>query len=397
MGAGRESIPALQRARQLGYHLIATDGNSQALGFACVDEAIFVSTYAVKETVAYAVEYAQRMGPIHGVIALAADVPQTVAAVAAALGLPGISAETAHLTSDKFAMKLRFLEAGVPIPWFAAAENTSDLMAALELFPYIVVKPVDNCGSRGVTRINRANDLSWAFEHARGYSSSGRVLIEEWIPGPQYSSESIFIDGEAVTPSLCDRNYEHLDRYAPFVVENGGQWPPSCTPEQHKTLCTLAENAGRALGISTGTMKGDLVWAKDGPVVIEMAARLSGGYFSSIQCPLATGVDFIGIAMRLACGESVSLEEARPKYYKGCAIRYWFLSPGKVEYVHIKSKDCAEHTFLYVAEGDILMPITNHTQRPGCVITTGETREDAVQRAEVALATVEIEVSTISG
>ena len=407
LGAGREAIPALRRARTLGYHLVATDGNAQAPGFAYVDEAIFVSTYAVEETVSYALEYVRRMGPIHGVIALAADVPQTVAAVAAALELPGISIETAHLTSDKFAMKLRFLEAGVPIPWFAAVasarfpncEELRTLVAPWDGAP-LVLKPVDSRGARGVLRLMRDVDLAWAFEYSQSQSPRGRVMLEQWLDGPQISTETIVHDGWCETVGFIDRNYSRLDEFAPHVIEDGGQQPSLLNPAEQQAVRDVAEQAARALGITEGIAKGDIVLTPEGPQVIEMAARLSGGYMSSVQVPVAVGIDVIGIAIKLATGEPVTRHECMASRPHGTAIRYVFSAPGRV--CKVQGLDTV-HTLpgvhfvdMPLKVGDAIAATTNHTQRAGCVIAIGMTREEAVVRAERAVQSIVVATEPIT-
>jgi biotin carboxylase len=142
-------------------------------------------------------------------------------------------------------------------------------------------------------------------------------------------------------------------------------------------------------------VKGDMVLSSRGPVVIEVAARLSGGWFSTNQIPLATGVDLIGAAIKIALGEEVADSELTPKYWKGVAIRYFFPEPGtirNIKYVE-KFKDVPwVHKLLFFSKvGDIVEPITNHTKRTGFVITTGDNRNLAVQRAEEVVNTIKIE------
>ncbi len=402
IGTGRESIPALRHARTLGYHLVATDGNPQAPGFAYVDEAIFVSTYAVQETVEYALEYVRRMGPIHGVIALAADVPQTVAAVAAALGLPGISVETARLTSDKFAMKQQLLEAGIPVPWFVAVPSLEELRALVASWSGkpLVLKPVDSRGARGVLRLTRDVDLAWAWAHSKAQSPTGRLLLEEYLAGPQISTETVLHERWAETPAVVDRNYSRLDEFAPYIVEDGGSWETVLTTDQKTAVCDVAERAAHALDIRDWTAKGDIVVTPEGPKVIEMASRLSGGLMSSVQTPLATGVDLIGIAIRLATGETVLREDCVPRVQNGVAIRYVFAAPGRVCAVlgvhAAKAFPGVAYVDVPVEVNDVIAPVTNHTQRAGCVITTGTTRGEAVLRAEWAVSNIHIETEPLA-
>ncbi len=208
---------------------------------------MLASTYDVEATVAAARVYHEQVRPLDGVMCIASDVPLTVASVAAALGLPGIPVESARLATDKLAMKQRFAADGVPIPWFSpvsAAEQLHELVATQGL--PLVIKPVDSRGSRGVLRLTPEVDLDWAYEVARGQSPTGRVMLERFLPGPQVSTESLVIEGQACTPGFSDRNYEYLERYAPHIIENGGQLPShldAATQQRCATCCSRRRRA----------------------------------------------------------------------------------------------------------------------------------------------------------
>ncbi len=57
IGAGREQIPGIKLAREMGLRVVATDMNPQAPGFQFADDHLIVSTYDVEKTVAAALEY----------------------------------------------------------------------------------------------------------------------------------------------------------------------------------------------------------------------------------------------------------------------------------------------------------------------------------------------------
>src|SRR5437588_8831418 len=90
VGGGAVAVPGIQRARAMGLHVVVSDVNPSAPGFAWADDAVVADTYDVDATLAAATKYQQTTRPIDGVICTAADVPLTVASVASALGLPGI-------------------------------------------------------------------------------------------------------------------------------------------------------------------------------------------------------------------------------------------------------------------------------------------------------------------
>src|SRR5262249_50586025 len=122
ISGGREAVPAILEARRMGLHVVVSDGAADAPGFRVADATLLASTYDADATVAAARAYATGSG-IDGVLAVAADVPITVAAVADALRLPGPSLATATLAADKLAMKNRLATAGVPVPWYVAIES----------------------------------------------------------------------------------------------------------------------------------------------------------------------------------------------------------------------------------------------------------------------------------
>ncbi len=398
VSGGVEAVPGIRIAREMGLYVVVSDGSPDAPGLRFADYKIIASTYDVQHTLQEALNFHKRIRPINGVICFSADVPLTVSSMADALGLPGISIETARLASDKLEMKRRFCEKGVPIPWFSPVKSPVHLKQIIsEKGLPLVIKPVDSRGARGVLRLTGKVDPDWAFAHAMSFSPTSRVMVEEFLEGPQISTESILLGGRALTPGFADRNYEYLEKFSPFIIENGGEQPTALGREAKHAVIRCAEEAAAAMGISTGIAKGDMVLTSSGPKVIEMAARLSGGWLSSDQIPLGTGVDLLGSAIRLALGDEVSHKELEPKYEKGVAIRYFFPEPGKLKSVAgldaARQKPWVHRLNILVSPGETIGPVTDHTKRAGFVITTGSDRKEAVRRARQIIRSVKFEIT----
>ncbi|MHB1041754.1 MAG: ATP-grasp domain-containing protein [Eubacteriales bacterium] len=402
VSGGIEAVPGIIRAKEMGLYVVVSDYNPGAPGFAYADDCILASTYDVDATVAAAEKYHRTVRTINGVICVASDVPLTVATVAERLGIPGIPVAAARLASDKLAMKKRFVEQDLPVPWFGPVESVEHLKAIVDKrgLP-LVIKPVDSRGARGVLRLVEGIDLAWVFAEAKKNSPTGRVMVEEFIAGPQISTEAILLNGKDYTLGFSDRNYEFLDRFAPYIIENGGTQPSILSEDDRRAVSELAVQAGTALGVKTGVVKGDMVLGEKGPMVIEVAARLSGGWFSTDQIPLHTGVDFVGKAIKLALGEPVNPEELIPNFKRGVAIRYFFPPLGRIEKLpditQLNQMPGVYKVLLFVHLGEVLMPVTNHTQRAGCVITVGDTRDEAVARALDVVVRAETEFIVTQG
>lgn len=395
VSGGIEAADAAKRAKEMGLYVVVSDRDPEAPGFAFADSRLIADVYGATETAAAADRYSRKIRKIDGVICVAADAPLTAATVASRLGIPGISLAAAELASDKLAMKRRFVERGVPAPWFEQVRTPQELQrTAIARGGPLVVKPADSRGSRGVQRVNATADLAQAFAMARKHSPTQRVLVEDYLEGPQVSTESIVIDGVCVTPGFSDRNYEFLDVYAPYFVENGGDLPSRLPEQTQEQVRDVVARAAAALGVSNGTVKGDIVVHDGQPYVIELAARLSGGFFCTREIPLSTGVDFVGCAIRLALGEPVSPAELTPKFSTAVVQRYAFPNPGRV--VQIQGAEEARgvtgiaEVVVTAKAGDVIPPAGDRRPSAAMVLATGQSREIALASANQALSKLRI-------
>src|SRR5919201_2289491 len=202
VGAGRHQRRAIRRANELGLRVIAVDRNPDALGLgeAAVAEVVdFTDVAAVVDV--------GRRHSVDGVLTVSADraVP-VVAAVAAALRLPGIGTRTAHLLTHKVAMRRRLAEAGVPQPRFAAARTLREGRLAAEEIGYpSVLKPADSGGQRGVFRLESLDDLDAHLHAALAESPTGEAIVEEFVDGTEMNGIAIARRGDVLPLTLSDR------------------------------------------------------------------------------------------------------------------------------------------------------------------------------------------------
>lgn len=397
LGAGADQVFLIRTARELGLAVLALDRNPAAPGFALADEHAPISTRDVPSIVAHLEERARAGVELAGVITMGSDIPDAVSAVAARFALPGLPAETAALAVDKLAMKVRLAERGVRVPWFAEVRSARELRACMrQRGPDLVLKPVDRSGSRGVFRLERASPLDELFERARDFSYIGRVMVEEYLPGPQISTETVLWHGRAVTPGFADREYtpELHARFKPQVMENGGWLPSRFTGAERAAIEREVERAARALGIERGTAKGDVVWTQDGPAVIEIAARLSGGDFCESLVPLSSGVNYVRAAVRIAIGEEPDWSELEPRRERHVANRYFFTEPGVLARTEgldaVRAQPWIEKLELWVTPGGELPEIRSHADRAGVFVAVADERAELERRIAWVYETIRI-------
>lgn len=400
IGAAEEHCLGIRAVREMGLHVFVTDGRPDAPGFLAADGYAVASTYDYEGTLRAAQDYISAGGRVDGVMTLAADVPYTVAYVAERLGLPGIGTASAANASEKVRMKQCFERESVPMPLFReVADQRSLAQAAAEFGFPVVVKPVDSRGARGVQLVRSRANLPQAFAEALAHTPSRRVMVEQYLAGPQLSTEGCMIGGEAHIPAVFDRNYEFLERYAPFVVENGGEMPSVHAEQYRDEISTVMQQAALALGIETGVVKGDLV-IHDGRVkVIEIAARLSGGFFGTVATPASCGVDLVRANIELCLGMPLAPERLKHQWERAAAIRFAFPPPGCVQSVSgldtVRRDPACRYAHVFVRPGDTIQPITNHPGRPAVVVADGSDLGAAVSAAKRLIGEIRWEIGAL--
>jgi biotin carboxylase len=398
IGAGRHQRRAIERAQELGLRVAAVDRNSEALGLRVADEGRVVD-FSNPERMLAAVRDLQ----IDGVLTVAADsaVP-VVAAVAAALELPGIGVETAHLMTHKVAMRRRFAEAGVAQPRFAALRTLAERRRAADAvgFP-AVLKPADSGGQRGVFRVESLDEVEAHLHEAIAGSPTGEAILEEFVEGTELNGIVIARGGDATVLTLSDR-------LRPPGIGFGVGWihvyPPTIPADQLEESERVAAHSVRALGLQTGIAFPQLIASPDGRViVVECAARIPGGQMADLVRH-AVGVDLVEVQLRMALGDELPDELVQPRFRQPLAIRFLTAEPGPLQTGRVISIGSLEKVLAfpgvvqadtYLEEGEVIRPVRRDGDRRGYVIAVADTNLEALERAEAAARLVDVEVEPV--
>lgn len=384
IGASILQLPAIRKAKELGYYVGVTDYNPKAIGIAESDEYFNVSTIDVDGVV----KVAQEFNP-DGIITLATDMPmRAVAKACEVCGLPGISFDTAIKATDKGEMIKAFEAAGVEHPWFFIVPKQPELTTVIDKISYpCIMKPTDNAGSRGVVLCHSREELEKEYEYSHHESRGGAVIVEEYLQGPEFSIEVMVIDGEPHVLQITDK----LTTGAPHFVEMGHSQPTRQNEENSEKIRDLACRAVKAVGINIGPAHVEMILTKDGPKMVELGARMGGDCITTHLVPLSTGIDMVGSTIKLACGEKIDIE---PKWEKGSAIRYFDTHNGVIKAVEgideAKKIPGVKEISIVHQVGDTIGEIGSSTDRVGFVIAQAETAEEAVKICEEGLNIVRI-------
>ncbi len=385
LGAGIMQIPAIMSAKRKGLIAIVFDGNSLAPGRDVAHHFENVDLKECERLLEKCMEYGN-IYHIAGVFTAGTDFSYVVAWLSGKLGLKSISYETALKATDKSKMRNAFREGNVPSPGFIITDGKDiDTVKVKELGFPLVVKPVDSMGARGTARVNNNAELAGAVSSAVKYSRSGRVIIEQYIEGPEFSLDAVIKDGRIHVCGIADR---HIF-FPPYFVEMGHTMPSSYPQEVKDNVAAVFCEGIRAIGIDNGSAKGDIKYSTKGAVVGEIAARLSGGYMSGWTFPYSTGFSVIDAALDIAVGGDPG--SVNYSYDYTAAERAFISIPGIVEsidipdYIKKRGHDSpVRDLFINVKAGDSVSFPKNNVEKCGNIIAVHGKRGEAISHAEDA-------------
>lgn len=400
LGGSVDQLFMIKTAQEMELGTIVFDGNKNAPGLENSDISKNIDFSNLEEVFLYVDELLTMGINICGVSTMGSDVPHLIAAISDRYNWAGPSIRTGELTTNKYLMKKVLQNKDIPIPKFSLVSNYKEIETIWMDWDcdQIIIKPTDRAGSRGVRIISNKNNISTDFNHALSQSPKKEVLIEEYINGPQISTESIICDNYFSTPGFADRVYEDMESFHPQIMENGGWVPTTHSKNTVKKVNQLVEKAARVLGINRGVAKGDVVLHPEkGPMVIEIAARLSGGDFCESLVPLGSGINYVSDVIRMAIGKKPDLKGLKEKYSRAVANRYFFLPSGTLQEIKgLESISELPEIYkmeIYYKPGYILPKIESHGQRVGVFIVVSDKRKPVQKIIDYVYNTIKFKIN----
>jgi len=396
LGASALQVPAIRKAKEMGYEVISVDYDPDAVGFELADVKLVVSTLDQEEVLRQARIYEPDV-----VITSTSDGPvRTAAYVNEKLGKqPDLAYEDSLCATIKSYMRDRLKECGVPIPQYFVVNDEAQFVEAVQsMNGNMIVKPADNAGSRGVVLLKKdavtgktePEDIVSIYEYSKSNSRNGIVMVEEFMEGEEVSVESMTINGDTTIITITDK----MTTPPPYFVELGHAEPSQHPAELQDRIKEVTKQAVSAIRLQNGPSHTEIKLTKEGPKIVELAARLGGDFITSKLVPLSTGVDMVGSSVVLATGGEIDLTK---KWNRGAAIRF---IPGKIGVINsievpesLYNLSEIEEIVLYKKVGDSIDGTKSSNDRLGHIIAIGKDAKDAFERATDALNKIKVEYS----
>ena len=314
LGGLRYLKPVIDAAHKQGYYVITADYLPNNIAHKWSDEYCNVSIID-KEAV---LKEAKRL-QIDGIMSFACD-PGVVAAsyVQNKMGLPSFGPfESVEILQNKDKFRAFLAKNGFNVPQAKGFDSVEAAMEEIYWYPWpVIVKPTDAAGSKGVTRVDKAEDLRPALEYAMEHSISDHIIVEEFIDkqGCSSDTDSFSEDGKLKFVSFCAQRFdaEATNPYTPAAYS----WPSTFTKEQEEYLTSEIQRLITLLNLKTCVYNIEVRVAPNGkPYIMELTPR-GGGNRLCEMLRYATGVDMITAITRTMVGDPI-LEPIEQKPYNG--------------------------------------------------------------------------------
>ena len=268
LGGMRISCEIVRKAKEMGVFTIVADYNpielspakviaDEALNLNVIDVDAVVKTIKDKRIDGVIVGFNDMLLPYYAEICQKAKLP--------CYG----TKEQFELLISKNRYKALCREFGVPtIPEYSIDDE--DIV-----YP-VLVKPVDNSGSRGITICHNRQDLLKAVEIGRKASKTGQVLIERYMDGPEVTVFWTFQDGNHYLSALGNRHVKYNQGHDVIPLPVGYTFPSVFLPKYRKEVEENCKRMFRHIGIKNGMMFMQCKVENSTCYVYDLGFRLTG-------------------------------------------------------------------------------------------------------------------------
>lgn len=297
MGASGELL--LQAVKKQGFRsIVATTPEVYETSLAdfhgLIDETIYVDFSDMSKSVQKLVA-ANDLYSFCGVVVAWEFLTEVAARVADQLGLRGPDASLARARRNKHEMGQIWLANNCATPaLLAAVDPDHSQLRGIENLSYpVVVKPAENSASFGVSVIEEASQIEtavkeasfWTHEFPHNIPFDRTVLVQEYLPGQEFSVEAVSDRGRYFTWGVTMK----FTTQGKARAETGHIFPAPIPSELSESILELARRGTEAIGISNGISHTEIKLSESGiPYLIESGPRPAGDFIPRLV-EVATG------------------------------------------------------------------------------------------------------------
>jgi biotin carboxylase len=378
LGAGTLMIQSVIELKKLGFSMFLADQNPDAPAYPFSDCYRAFDIKNPEHVKQYAIDIKADV-----IIAVNEAGVYSAAKASQDLGLKNHKPESVKYFTDKGHMREKWKSEDLSQPNFIVVNSWKRIKKAIDDIGLpIILKPCLNWGSKGISLISEQDKIEEAINFAKNFCINERYIIEEFIPGKEMTIEGIVQNTELSILTYSDKTHQPHPFYRVAMSLN---YPGNFEQDVILRMKLLIKNAVNSLEIIDGAIHAECMINDKGIYLIELAGRPGGGHIFSYIVKAASGISMPEALVRILLDENIDI---KPRFQKGAC--YKFFTPPTGIFKKIKGIEEAKRLEgildigFNMKEGTLVEPISGDADRPGYIVSYGETREDAVKNADNA-------------
>ncbi|MBK3866156.1 ATP-grasp domain-containing protein [Pseudomonas stutzeri] len=312
LGGSPLQVDLLRKAKER-YHVVIIDGNAECALRSEADEFFHLDFSDTNRLYEFAVIKSPFL-----IMTMASEPGNLSAAIVSAkLGLKYNSTEVVYSTINKVRMKKLLTDSRLPTARYISVMSSEQSIALRDelTFP-LVVKPSQSSAGRGVKLVNFIRDLEVSVAEAQAISKDGCALVEEFIPGDQYSVETISCEGNHYVLGITREYFGP----PPFFAETQQMFPADLDSVLESRIKDLILTTLDFFEIQYGACHVELRVAPWGGLyIIEIASRIGGWRSELIKKSI--GLDYADLLLRSYETNKLLVEKKKESY---CLVKMIF-------------------------------------------------------------------------
>lgn len=397
LGCGFPQRSYIRWLKEQGFFVIGIDGAETAAARSYCDAFVPISFTEVARVVEALAQYQP-----HAILSGGSDAAMKPwAEIAAQLGLPcHVTPESVKPLTHKWTQKTALLRANVPTAEAYRATDRREFDTAIDVLGLpAVVKPVEGSGQRGVRCVFQSSECDAAWEAASTSSKNlngvVEVMVERFLEGLEVSADSLTVNGKTIVAAVTERVITAYPDVPGITFAEA--YPAPISEEQTREIGDVVARGLSALGFQNGPTYAQLRLTRQGPYIIEIAGRFGGGLDPDVAF-FASGWNQFHVAAAVGLGQPVSWDDLRGEHTFPSVIARFLVGPeGKLKQVvgldEVRAMPGVVSAEIYVQRGQTIRALTQGSHRAGHVLVVGESREQAEERAKVAMSRIQFQVT----
>ena len=393
LGASYSQIPLMKAAKRLGYTAVAVSIPGDYQGFAHADEIVYADITDPEAVL----EAARTIKPA-GIATCCMDVGiRALGYACEKLGLAGPGIFATKAACDKSIEKEAYVRCGVRTAPYCLVHNEEELASALEKLHFpIILKAVDQMGSRGIQRADTPKEALDAFAYAMAATSKDFCIAEEFIEGTMFGVEAMMSKGELV---FCLPMANVMKQGNPtFPIGHSVPW--GCSRKLQEEIRVQTAAVAKALGFDDCGMDLDCMY-KDGKIYIIEATARAGATCITDTVSIYYGIDYYEALVKAALGLPVSdmfTGEQVPRMPSETRLLS-SADEGIVEEIIVPDvlpEQIRELSF-NIGKGSHVQPMKNGRDRIGQLIAAGDTPAECSRAIDTVMKEIRLVLQGKSG